>query len=86
MSAMIRFDRIGKLLLEAFSKVGPEISWGKAGMILCTGEKQRIFEDNIAVIMLSGAFNRDFKELFLKVASEKKKVAPSSKENQYVRT
>merc|ERR1719421_2416661 len=29
-NAMIRFDRIGKMLLEAYSKVGPEISWGKA--------------------------------------------------------
>ena len=69
MSAMIRFDRIGKMLLEAYSKVGPKVSWGKAAMILCTGEKERIFEDNIAVIMLSGAFNRDFKELFLKIVS-----------------
>ena len=42
-------------------------------MILCMGEKKRIFEDNIAVIVLSGAFNRDFKELFLKIVSEKKK-------------
>ena len=55
--------------MEAYNKLGPDISWRKAGMILCTGEKERIFADNVAVSMLSRAFNRDFKELFLKIVS-----------------
>ena len=55
--------------MEAYSKLGPYISWGKAGITLCTGKKEKMFVDNVAVIMLSGAFNRDFKELSLKFAS-----------------
>ena len=41
-------------------------------MILCTREKERIFADNVPVIVLSGAFKREFRELLLKMVGEKK--------------
>ena len=78
----MRFDRIGKVLLEAYCKVGPEPSWGKAAMILCTGEKERIFADNVPVIVLSGAFKREFRDLLLRTASEKKKAGPEFERKQ----
>ena len=86
MSAMMSFDRIGKVLLEAYRKVGPKPSWGKAVMILCTGEKERIFADNVPVIVLSGALRVNLGTFFSGLRVRKKKLDQSSKENKRIST
>ena len=80
MSAMLRFDRFAKLLLEAYSKVGPSASWGKAGMLLSTAEAESMFKQYMAIITLAGSFHHDFEDLFVRLKEKKKNWTNTRKE------
>ena len=76
---MIRFDRVAKLLLEAHNKVG-DASWGKAGMILATGENKGMFENYVPFIVFAGVFKHEFEKLFMKLKDKKSKWSSLQKE------
>ena len=69
-----------------FFKVGPSVSWGKAGMILATGEPETMFECYVSIIVLAGTFHDDFEELFNTLKAKNQKWTSVRKEaNQTAR-
>ena len=54
--------------LRALRNAFPEakmILWGKAGMILATGENETMFTNHVSIIVLAGAFNEEFEDDYL---------------------